>query len=220
MDNMRERIDQELTYLAESLFTSIPRPGPSWHLNATLHLGGWDSYALGYKEIADMVVDRLMECRSMPDYQAYPIIFLYRHYLELRLKELLMAASELIDEYAETPMDHKLLPLWEKIRPHLERVWGDERSLAHHDDIAARLTEFDAVDPGSFAFRYPEDTKGNPVLQELRVINVRRVRDVVMAISHVLDGSSMSIDHHLDMKHEMEAEHRAEMRHYYEESGP
>ena len=42
--------------------------------------------SLGYKEIADIAVDRLLDINHMPDYQAYPIIFLYRHYLEVRLK--------------------------------------------------------------------------------------------------------------------------------------
>ena len=213
MENIQERIYQELAYLTQTLFADIRPPDPAWHLNATLHLGSndWDAYASGYKEIADMAVDQLLESQHMPDYQAYPIIFLYRHYLELRLKELLKASSMLFDEPARIPFDHHLLPLWQRIRPQLERLWNDEQSLARHNEITARLKEFDVVDAGSFSFRYPEDGRGNSNLQALSVINVKHIKDVVTAISHVLDGSSMGIDHHLEMKHEMESEYRAEM---------
>ena len=211
-----ERLDREMEFLKETLFIAIAAPDPAWHFNARLDLmpKDWDHYATGYKEIADAVMNKLAEMTHVPDYLAFPIVFLYLHYLELRLKELLIGGSSLQGERRNIPPDHRLLPLWKRVRPMMEQLWNDQRSLTFHDDIERRLEEFEAVDPGSFAFRYPEDTKGGPSLMEPRMINLKRVRDVVTAISHVLDGASTGIYENNRAKAEMMAEYQDDMRYY------
>jgi hypothetical protein len=46
----------------------------------------WSKYISGYKEAADMLVDKIIDNRSFQDSLAFPTIFIYRHCIELSLK--------------------------------------------------------------------------------------------------------------------------------------
>ncbi len=75
-------------------------------------LGGWDIMADGYKEAADTIVKALVSRHGWNLYiMAYPVAFLYRHYLELRLKELLHKSSMFLDDPENAPMVHDLMTL-------------------------------------------------------------------------------------------------------------
>lgn len=57
----------------------------------------WDLYADGYREAADHLVERIVEGQSLTlDTIVYPIVFLYRQYLELRLKQLIPLSGRLL----------------------------------------------------------------------------------------------------------------------------
>jgi hypothetical protein len=70
----------------------------------------WDYYATGYKSAADVLVDNALTSRSNLDIHVFPIVFLYRQYLELRLKELVTSGRALVDRPAEQKPNHKLEP--------------------------------------------------------------------------------------------------------------
>src|SRR3989442_8033374 len=104
-------------------FTSVPWPKPSdtlfredtdWSYNAFLNLGGkaWGSYASGYKEAADVLVERFLEDWRGMDIVTYPIVFLYHHYIELRLKRLVIAGQALLHKPIDFQDQHCLLQLW------------------------------------------------------------------------------------------------------------
>lgn len=54
-------------------------------------------YALAYKEGADRLVESLVENGYAHHKLVLPIIFLYRHYVELHLKELILEGKKLLD---------------------------------------------------------------------------------------------------------------------------
>ena len=193
-DEFLARRERELCLIDETLFTEIPGPDPAWRLNAATRVT-WEDYALGYKAVADRLVEDFIGTGKFSDPDAYPVVFLYRQYLELRLKQLLVASGLLLDEEGKAPSTHKLIPLWKRLRPRLEHLYRDNRSMHFYDSIESRLAEFDAVDAGSYAFRYPVDNAEAPNLQGLNVINVKRVGDVVGAMAQILDGASEALDH-------------------------
>lgn len=174
--------------------------------------------------VADMVVEKWEQGEWFPDYQGYPILFLYRQYLELRLKELIVVSAAFLSQEVTPPRIHKLLPLWTQVRPNLEELWGDEDALAQNDDIQERLTEFDALDPISDEFRYPVDKKSVPHFDETVYINLKRVKAVVGAIGLFLDGASAGIDYFREGKQQMliesyEAERDEAEQEHYQETG-
>ncbi len=190
-----------------------------WHLNACLGYTAldwrWDWYADGYKRAADMLVEQVEHTGSDQDILVFPIVFLYRHYLEIRLKELLQVSSRCLDESAtEVPRHHDLIKLWTAVRPRLEKVWPEGE---YHDDVEDLLKQFCRIDAGSFAFRYPVKADGTPTLAEAGShINLGRVRDAVAGVSTVLDGSSIGLGEYLKAKQEMEAEAYQEALYYAE----
>ena len=69
-------------------------PSEDWWLSA--YIQPWNknfhAYAMGYKMAGDIISDVVTGAdrghESTRDYVVYPVVFLYRHYIELRLKEI------------------------------------------------------------------------------------------------------------------------------------
>lgn len=220
IQELRDEIEAQVARIKEPLFTSKTYPDPNWYLNAVLHVtpDKWDTYAEGYKKAGDIAVQYVIDNKWYQDFLIFPIVFLYRHYLELRLKELLVVSSMLLDQEVSVPTHHDLVLLWKQVRPNLERVWRDEQSRHNHDRIGERLEELSNADLRSFGFRYPVDTKGEPTLVGLVHINLKHLRDVIQGISTILDGSSIGMGEYLNAKQEIMAEYRADMAREYKES--
>lgn len=89
--------------------------------------------------------DRLMETAAAQQESweaAYPILFCYRHALELYLKSLL----------PERAQGHRLNDLVKSLKPYLDsRYPADQVSW-----LTERIAEFDRIDPKSTVFRYPD----------------------------------------------------------------
>ncbi len=206
VEEIRGKIQAEMARIREPLFTSKAAPDSESYLNACLHVTpeGWDTYAEGYKRAGDILVQYVVDNGRDQDFLVYPVAFLYRQYLELRLKELILVGSRLLGKDADIPMEHDLEKLWRKARLNIEKVWPHSQTTkAHLDAVEERLKELCGVDPGSDAFRYPEDKEGSPTLIRVLNINLKHLKDVIQGISNVLDGSSTGMGEHLAAKHEM-----------------
>jgi len=177
-----------------------------WH-NACLSFNGIDinAYPIGYKQAADFLVERVIQERRYQDTLVYPIAFLYRQYLELRLKQLIRIGSVLLEiPLKEGNLHHGIDKLWKQCRNILEKIHPDENS-DEFDDIEKYIAEFARVDPLSTAFRYPADKEGNPSLEGLTHINLRNLSEAMEKNAILLDGAALEIDVLLQDKHEMES---------------
>ena len=65
-------------------------------------------YATAYKEAAEKLVKDVITSRRQRDTLVYPIVFLYRHYIELRLKEIIRAGRKFLDEPGDFPKHHRV----------------------------------------------------------------------------------------------------------------
>ncbi|WP_374608878.1 hypothetical protein [Diaphorobacter nitroreducens] len=163
--------------------------GEDWHNNAMLgwtHFP-WNIYAAGYKDAADALVAALVERKTSLDSAIYPLVFLYRQGLELQLKLILPLARRRTGKVAVSDHKHALMPLWSELRRHLEQLdpREDEKELPAIEHFIRQL---DAVDPGSFAFRYPTTKKGEVSLPELRHINIRHLSEIMDSVFALLGG--------------------------------
>ena len=171
---------------------------------------GWDGYAMTYKIAADRLVGGLQRGPVSELYQVYPIMFLCRHYLELRLKEILRILRNWDGRRdAQIPHIHDLPKLWEEVRQLLEKFddgitehCGDvrlEEGAAIYNAIEQRVKEFDEIDPGSFNFRYPEDqARKSDSVKLLERHEIVHIKQVVNALDMNLDGISVGLDDILD----------------------
>lgn len=130
------------------------------------------------------------------------MLFLYRQTVELQLKALLADAGELLDDPQAVPPRHELPRLWGRVRALLLRVdpGADGPWFARADAI---VTELDALDPGSFAFRYPVDTGGTPSLPEPLLVDPANVRRVFDELFVLLDGAASQVHEYAGYKREM-----------------
>ena len=163
--------------------------GEDWHNNAMLGWAhhSWGLYAAGYKDAADALVEALSLRKASLDSVVYPLVFLYRQGLELQLKLILPLARRLAGKEAVEDHKHFLLPLWSELRKLMEQLdpRDDDKELPA---IEIFIRQLDAVDPASFAFRYPTTKKGEVSLPELRHVNVRHLSEVMDSVFMLLGG--------------------------------
>jgi hypothetical protein len=167
--------------------------GDDWWMNACVNWGGgWTLYAIGYRSAGDVLVERVEKDRGEADALVYPIVFCYRQYLELMLKDTLMEARRYY-RIAETfDAKHSLVHHWRPLRLLLEKRWSSDPDPL--DAVEENLRQFDEVDGGSFAFRYSVTRQGEPSLpDEMQHINLRNLREVVQRIGTFLEACSTGL---------------------------
>jgi hypothetical protein len=193
-------------------FPNYPRPDSADVLFASsgkrrneVLIGGrdndWDLYCMGYWRAADALVDHLTQTRNPSlerpyaaywESQAYAILFLYRHYLELRLKELFLAWG---GDPTQLGREHRLLKIWRLVQKLEQAVLTEtpsDDSLADLDIAEMIIKEFDKIDSNSQAFRYPKDQKGKLTVTQMQ-LDLIRLKKALGWLSQFLDGWSTGI---------------------------
>lgn len=145
-----------------------------------------DIRALGFKMAADKLVDMVMTEPDCADYLVYSVGYLYRMYIELRLKDIIEMAGHVPGKV------HDLDRLWNEARPIMESSsqWFDDQEL---EAVEEEIQEFSRIDPFSDAWRYSKNTKREPTLKDISAVDLRHLRQVVDSISTALDGSHTAV---------------------------
>lgn len=175
--------------------------------NSLLHHAPEDWYAIaeGYKRAADVLVRHVLRTPCEWDYLVYPICFSYRHYLELKLKQIIRRGGWVAETSDELHPKHLLLPLWQRAEIILCKLWPDT-DRAPLRQLEQIIREFDAVDPLSDAFRYPVDREGQEHLEGIEGLSVRHIAEVMSTITPFLDGAAHAIEDIRDSKAKAEYE--------------
>lgn len=106
-------------------------------------MGGMENVevARAFSEAADRLIEAAATRQESWE-AAYPILFCYRHALEMHLKAALPEGTQ----------GHRLIDLFKLLRPCLDgRYPADQVAWLAH-----RVDEFDRLDPKSTVFRYPD----------------------------------------------------------------
>lgn len=122
--------------------------------------GRWASYADGYKTAADILVEKI-EGHAPEDILILPIVFMYRHHIELRLKYIITALDVLSQTQIPNLAIHNLVPLWDYVKNHLCCIRGGPFGAELMASLDALITELSNLDPNSYRFRYSHDKKFN-----------------------------------------------------------
>jgi hypothetical protein len=157
----------------------------------------WHSYADGYNEAAERLYQSW--CELSYDHLVFPMVFLYRHYTELRLKELLQSVAQLLDLPKDWKCSHHIDDLWRRLRPLLQQAAPDEseRDFNNAERLIYELASRDSI---SQEFRYPEDRDGRRHLTELQRLDVSNFFTAMRQLSAFLDGASMAVSVYRDEK--------------------
>lgn len=119
-----------------------------------------EALGIGYFEAAERLVASVSEDARCAGRLAYPILFLYRQALELSLKQVVGAYGPAVG-VAPIWSSHDLEKLWQAHAQVAQRL-GAKQDPA--DAVVGELIrEFAEADPASYHFRFPVDTKGQPI---------------------------------------------------------
>lgn len=183
----------------------------NWKSNACLshaHHDGEYAYAEGYRRAAQELIRSVENGNTDQDFFVYPIVFLYRHHIELAFKALIRRSAAMIRRpltEAESRCasgSHDLQKLWEVLAPRLRdmttagAICFDD---ALQEAVSSYIDQLTQIDPISTAFRYPLSKDGQPSLSDsLKVINLSHFGQLMEQLANILDGINCAIDSILD----------------------
>lgn len=150
-------------------------------------LGGWGpdtrlQYAQQYFDAANTLADAILE-NKMPDYMlALPALYLYRHWLELVLKE---AVNQ------ESP-GHDIGKLAKKLEAIVKARYGGDALPAW---VIARLLEIAEFDPDSITFRYPERLRKDETSPSIKGGELHVNLRYLMQVMNVLNSGLSRVLH-------------------------
>ena len=164
---------------------------------ARLNIGGksFDSYAIGYKRAGDALAIRFIDKWQGNEILLFPMIFLYRQYLELRLKELLLSGKRSVGESGDFEETHELPRLWKPCQKILAEHWPEE-PCETWDNVSRLIDEFHKIDPSGEAFRYPYTSKmkGRKITVPANCVGVRNFYEVMQRLAAFFEAHSEGID--------------------------
>jgi hypothetical protein len=171
--------------------------GTDWQANACVASGFDDIiYQDGYRQAALYLVEYLCDKGSRQGFLIYPIIYLYRHHIELTLKSIIRTAYSLLatGKSSDPLTQHDLSKLWTLARPLLNAVSEiADNSAFPLDDlegIDSYIRQMHEHDPDGQRFRYPTTRKGTPSLRSgLSSINIRDLSNALEKLADYLEGT-------------------------------
>ncbi len=186
LDPQLEPVQWPSDFVGQKLFLQ----GEDWQYNAMLNWSHFraDLYAFAYKDAADGLVEAIANRKVPLDSGIYPLLFLYRHSLELLFKLMLAMVRDLTGKEAKNYDKHSLKPLWSELRHQLKEL-GLEHSDANAIAVHQFILQLDEVDPDSMAFRYATTRAGKDHLQDITHINIIHLRDVLNSVFVWLNGT-------------------------------
>ncbi len=134
-------------------------------------------YINSYKKAGDILIEK-----KIPDLLIYPIMFCYRQYLELLLKNVYMQNST-EEEYKNfvNSVSHNISDSWNYVKPILKNQISDKK-VAYIEKV---IYSFNELDPSSFTFRYEYDKKMNRNIDDRR-IDTKKVKKCIGRIDDIL----------------------------------
>ena len=135
-------------------------------------------YTEGYKVAADIAVENAISTRSSMDMLVFPIAFLYRHFLELALKETIGIARKYLGIAGSFPTNHNLHNLWHVCRPLLEEAFSSSPP-EDLDNVQSIILQYATKDPLSTLFRYPVDKDGRASRIDSARLNLENLKEVM-----------------------------------------
>lgn len=160
-------------------------------------------YSEGYKKAGEMLYAFCIDNRFYSNTLIYPLVFTYRQFLELRLKELIIMGYRYLDIEKDFANEHSLRKLWityrNEILNSIENI--DSKIL---DNVENIISQFNTEDPKSMCFRYPV-THGPNRKESInrKTIDLLNFKEVIDRLIYFFDWQWNIISHYEDLKSEM-----------------
>lgn len=156
----------------------------------------WERYIAGYKAAGDRLIGTLRRYKvPNASCMVYPILYLYRHYLELRLKEIIESGNKLRPRAQRVESDglgHNLVRAWQECQKIFKET-AFEPEGARLGEASELIAQFSMLDRNSTDLRYPvrkpsKDSRRN--VWEQREINLVKLSRYMKRVSSLLEKGS------------------------------
>jgi hypothetical protein len=181
-----------------------------------------DACAFGYRRAARILAEDAFE-RGDEVFLLYPVVFLYRHHVELMLKNLIYAfdhpsvrqktGAEELDETDRQNLSngkkaHSLQRLWGQLLPVVKALGNDIHHSETVEGISSYIQQLNEIDPDSVSFRYTTAIAGTKAkLRKAQKrgaeVNIQTFAKAMERLANYLEGldgyASAIIEAHDDM---------------------
>jgi hypothetical protein len=158
------------------------------------------AFARGYHQSGKRLAAMLASSSGYSDFDGYPILFLYRHALELYMKTIVYRGAQLLHlldiERTSTSKlfnSHRLsllLPGVKAVFERIEETWETETAgIRNFNEFEELVRGIEELDPESYSFRYPTNTKGQAALNHHTLVNAVGFSGNMDPILDLLDGA-------------------------------
>lgn len=166
--------------------------------------GEFGLYGDSFHRAAQVLVARTAPGGSMNSFDVCPIVFLYRHALELQLKSIILRRDDILrldgkGELTEKDLftEHSLTKLL-RLAGHIvtdEMEWKDKfEEVGGYMEFEQIIKEFDSIDRRSDAFRYPVNKKGEGSVEHNFAFDVHNIAGRLDPILNLLRAAADSLD--------------------------
>lgn len=162
---------------------------------------GFRDYIDGYKQAAEVLLEKYKktprEETNTLDFFVYPILFIFRHTIELYIKFFTIKYSSCNDEEKRVfikKVSHGLKKAWENARKSVKRILekvGDSIDLTYVDKV---IDNFDEFDKSSFRMRYPINKELKCVHEDAIKIKVVDVCEKAKRVFEIFETVDSRID--------------------------
>jgi hypothetical protein len=195
------------------LFIQGNNEGKYFHLqHAVMSSPIYPPLPAAFKVAADMILDSHLAAKGPHhDILLFPVLYLYRHCIELKLKDLLLlgirtgffdekTADRILDEKEGIIGEHRLCALWNKTKEFLAHHDQNDTELKVAESIINNLHQ---IDPDGQTLRYDHvkgtlqlrrpnygDVKANyPVYNIPETIDIANLRQTMDSFYEYLEGN-------------------------------
>jgi hypothetical protein len=144
---------------------------PVWFYFSNFPQYEFGHYGEAFLEAARTLMRSLRRKRGFSNVSVAPLLFTYRHAIELFMKAIIVGADRPLaaTEDEDTQLfgelaGHELSRLLPRVRSTFDAAgwewwWPKNQYVETFDDVAALLKYIETIDPRSFSFRYPIDKR-------------------------------------------------------------
>ena len=178
-------------------------------------------YSEGYRQAAITLSEQIKSQGFFTDLLVYPLIYLNRQFLELRLKELISGLNYVLNQTNDFPTGHNLRYLWFNFLALINKIGVKEFPDSVYFDSAEKLIlEFNSLDPISMTFRYPVDKSGKPTpTLSVSIIDLKNFQETMEKLYAFFETNSIIVSNFKDFTDEyisqMQQQFENDMRSYY-----
>ncbi len=164
---------------------------------------GTSNYLLAgaFKKSADIIVSHIEAGRTPehPDAYFFPVTYLYRHAIELNLKELIRFGinHDVLKENCRLKLlmnSHKLYSLWNKVKDMLLKISPDGNK-ADLRNMERLIQEFHNLDPTGQNLRYSRTIQGDSTTDNFPdIVDLVKMRNTCAGLFCFFDGCDAFLD--------------------------